>query len=133
MSLLSDTQGRPHTVRSLVRSLKALGNSATREELEAWFLPGDFKGDSPAKQRKRLAATLGCARSLGWIRDDDRAIVLTNTTIPDHPAGFSDALHSALRHSDKPEDQRLLEAFAFVILRTEAEGGSGWLLSLIHI
>ena len=128
MSLLSDTQGRPHTVRALVRTMQALGGELPQDHLARWFLPGVFRGIDSANVESRVKQALGCARSLGWIEADGKeSYRLVAADLPTDPESFLDHLHSALCATDKPEDRRVLEAYSVVVLEMEARGSSEWL------
>ncbi len=128
MSLLSDTQGRPHTVRALIQTMKQLGGTLPDEELGRWFLPGPFQGDSSQNAETRVRQALGCARSLGWVETERRKLHrLVDPEIPTDPDSFLDHLHVTLCTTDKEEDRRILEAYAAVILQMEEEQSTNWL------
>jgi hypothetical protein len=128
VSLLSDIQGRPHTVRTLLDAMKHLGGILRDDELSRWFLPGVFEGPDPQKTATRVRQALGCARSLGWVETERRSVHrLTDLEIPTSPAAFLDHLHATLCRTDKVEDRRILEAYAVVVLQIEGERTTDWL------
>lgn len=128
MSLLSDTQGRPHTVRALVRTMQALGGQLPKDHLARWFLPGVFRGIDSANVESRIGQALGCARSLGWIETDGTdSYRLVDVDLPTEPESFLDHVHSTLCATGKPEDRRVLEAYSVLVLEMELQGSSDWL------
>lgn len=127
MSLLSDTQGRPHTVRAVIQTMKLLGGTLPDDEVVRWFLPGPFQGENTENAKSRISQTLGCARSLGWVETERRVHRLTNLQIPTTPDAFLDHLHSTLCATDKVEDRRVLEAYSVVVLHMEEERTTDWL------
>jgi hypothetical protein len=127
MSLLSDTQGRPHTVRAVIQTMKLLGGKLPDDEVVRWFLPGPFQGEDAEKAKSRVSQTLGCARSLGWVETDRRVHRLINLEIPTTPDAFLDHLHATLCATDKVEDRRVLEAYSVVVIHMEEERTTDWL------
>ena len=68
MSLLSDTQGRPERVWSLLRLLQALGGRVPRSDVNTWMMPASFRDSE--ESLSQVTQTIGSARSLGLVEDD---------------------------------------------------------------
>lgn len=126
MSLLSDTQGRPHTVRALILTMRSLGGSVPDGDLTRWLRPEGFAARDEGASKTRVQQVLGCARSLEWVKSDGGTHTLV-ADVPAHPDGFLDYLHGTLCATDKVEDRRILEAYAALLVRTEAERSTEWL------
>lgn len=125
MSLLSDTQGRPERVHSLLKLLEAHGGKLGRQEIQAWLMPRAL-----GKERTTAAdQTLGAAKSLGFIKAEERRAEqeLTVSPVPEDPAGFGDLVHNRLLDAPNVADRVLFEAYAAVLVRCEQEQGTAWL------
>lgn len=125
MSLLSETQGRPHTVRAILHTLKSLGGTLPDrdQDLARWFLPSGFPASTD-----RVRQAIGCATSLGWVEKDGQGQYrLTDPDAPTAPDAFLDHLHVALCTTQKTEDRRILEAYTVVVLQMEEERSTAWL------
>jgi hypothetical protein len=125
MSLLSDTQGRPERVRSLLRLLDALGGRASRDEVDTWMMPGSFRDTE--KSLSQVNQTVGCARSLGLVEDDGDALVLSVDPVPSDMQVFLDLVHARLCDPQNEADNVLFRAYACVVLETARTGNTDWL------
>jgi hypothetical protein len=124
MSLLSDTQGRPERVWSLVRLLDALGGRVTRDDLHSWMMPVSFREND--KSLSHVSQTLGSARSLGLVSDEGNEIKL-ELDLPDDITAFMDLVHQRLCTPHNEADRVLFHAYACVVLETERTRGTDWL------
>lgn len=125
MSLLSDTQGRPERVHSLLKLLEAHGGKLGKQEIQAWLMPRAM-----GKERTTAAdQTLGAAKSLGFIKAEERGAEqeLTVSPVPTEPAGFGDLVHHRLLDAPNEADRVVFEAYAAVLIRCEQEQGTAWL------
>lgn len=125
MSLLSDTQGRPEGVWSLLRLLDALGGRAPRDDVDRWMMPVSFR--SSDKSISHVSQTVGCARSLGMVADEARDLTLALATVPQTIEAFSDLVHQRLIAPPNQADGIVLKVYACVVLQTTRTGGTNWL------
>lgn len=121
MSLLSDTQGRPERVWSLLRLLAALDGRATTGDIETWMMPPPFR--TAERSLVQVHQTVGCARSLGFVRDEDDTLVL-DVVVPASLEAFGDLVHERLCHPPNEADRVVLRAYACCLAITEKAGGS---------
>ncbi|MCA9713727.1 MAG: hypothetical protein H6713_17565 [Myxococcales bacterium] len=125
MSLLSDTQGRPERVWSLLRLLQALGGRASRGDVDTWMMPASFRDSD--KSLSQVAQTVGSARSLGLVDDDGDELVLLVEDVPATMQGFADLAHYRLCEPLNDADAVVFQAYACVIVETARKGNSDWL------
>jgi hypothetical protein len=131
MSLLSEIQGRPERIRSLISVLKGYADvieyrgPKEDSELKKWLLPKAFidKGGSETV----LSNTVGCATSLGLIKYEDNKVILLNSDIPVDIDSYIDYLHGVLIDPPNDYDKVLFYVYAYFILRTEEEGTFQWI------
>lgn len=125
MSLLSDTQGHPERVWSLLRLLDALGGSTPKEDIATWMMPASFRqSDDSVKNVQQL---IGAARSLGLVVDKDGELALTIDRVPEDMIAFSILAHQKLREEPAEADAIMLQVYACIVLETERTGGTNWL------
>lgn len=128
MSVLSNPQGTPERVWSLVAGLAAIGGSAPRATYDALLNPGYLKDGSEMRANDLLAANAnGAARSLKLVdAGRDEATLLIEA-----PADFgalADLVHDRLTGLAAGEtDAPILEAFAWVAAECDRHGGVDWL------
>ena len=125
MSLLSDIQGRPEGVHSLLQLLAAFGGRLPRDEITTWMMPASFRREE--KSVSAVSQTIGCARSLGLAEDRGSDVCLAVDTVSHDPGGFADLVHARLRDAAADADRVMFLAYAYFILRTEQEQGTGWI------
>lgn len=127
MSLLSDTQGRPERVWSLLRLLDALGGRAARDEIDTWMIPASFRENE--KSPSQVSQTVGSARSLGLVEDDGNDLVLRVDPLPEDMQAFTDLIHARLIDPQNEADSVLFRAYACVLLETARTGNTDWLVN----
>lgn len=111
MSLLSDVQGRPERVHSLLKLLVAHGGRLPKTEIKAWLSP-PARGDAGVA----VDQTIGCARSLGFVTDDGRDVLaLTIDAVPDDSDAFGDLIHQQLCQKASPTDRVMFETYAILL------------------
>ncbi|MGV3524205.1 MAG: hypothetical protein ACO1RX_08275 [Candidatus Sericytochromatia bacterium] len=147
MSILTNPQGRPERIWSLLRLLEAFGESGegfsspglSRQEIQQWLIPSTFSNlDATA-----FSNTVSCAAGLGLVQRSRSGIYL-NCSVPENRAAFSDLLHERLLSaastvptqgdSEDEEDGEsagpnrvLMQVYAFFIVMTEKKGGFSWI------
>ena len=124
MSLMTDTQGTPERIWSLVSLIRAHGGELSREAVKGWLDPFDTDTKGTA-----IANTIGAAVSLELIQSDRTAgsLRLLPDTLPDTFAGFASWVHTKLS-STQPEDGNsvVLEVYAWFVARCAREKGTTW-------
>lgn len=127
MSLLSSTMGKPHNVLSLVRLLHAAGGRLPRKEVIRWMTP-PLRRAAPAQNipAKVTGAdqTLGAARSLGIIVDQDDDVLLREG-VPPTPSELGHWAHDQLVsvHASAQPDALMLRVYAWFVAEAERTGG----------
>src|SRR5437762_5592214 len=93
MSLMSDTQGTPERVWSLVRLLGAHGGEMPRHDVKEWLDPLERDTLGTA-----VANTIGAASSLGLVSTDNngKSLRLEVSDLPRDIDCFSDWVHDRL-------------------------------------
>lgn len=129
MSLLTDTQGTPERVWSLLRLLSSKGGSLSSSEIEAWMNP-DFRGGG-VMAREPLSVsvyqTIGSAASLGFMESPKRGEYRLAVPLPASLDDFADLVHASLVATDADQaNSVMLEAYAAVVALTERHGGTAW-------
>jgi len=127
MSLLSNTQGRPERVRSLVGLLSAHGGTMPREEVYDWLLPRPFRNRDQVPTS--IQNTIGAASDLGLVETFRDRLVLVHPHVPTSEDALSDYCHDFLCTTEKQEDRVLLDAFAYFVVRSEQHGSTDWIES----
>jgi hypothetical protein len=128
LSLLSDTQGTPERVWSLLRLLAASGGAASFADVNAWMNP-DFRGGTADRDSLQgaLRQTIGAASSLGLVEMTGRNQYRLKKDLPNSLDGFADLVHSRLVAADSnAADSVMFEAYGAVVALTEKHGGTGW-------
>jgi hypothetical protein len=125
MSLMSDTQGTPERVWSLVNLLRAHDGELSREGVRAWLDPFDTDTQGTAIQQ-----TTGAAASLDLVESDRSAgcVRLLADDLPGTLTGFADWVHTKLAGTP-PEHANsvVLEAYAWFIASCAREKGTTWI------
>ncbi len=128
MSVLSNPQGTPERVWSLVAGLAALGGSADRAAYDALLNPGFNKDGVDLKANTSLAGNAhGAALSLKLVEAGrDQAALLVEP--PVDLAAFADHVHDRLSNLTSGEtDAPILDAFAWVAAESDRRGGLDWI------
>jgi hypothetical protein len=125
MSLMTDTQGTPERVWSLVGLLRAHDGELGREAIKTWLDPfgTDTKGTA-------IQNTIGAGASLDLIEPDRAAgtVRLVADDLPDTLSGFADRIHGKLVQT--PLDHAnsvVLEAYAWFVATCAREKGTTWI------
>jgi len=132
MSLLSDTQGSPERVWSLLGLLAAHEGELGREQVLEWLVPSIRRGGgttATAATPNRSAAqqTIGAAISLGLVESVSDTLRLPSTGIPATFEAFADLVHSVLLQTTLEDPNYLiLEVFCWYVARCEVSGGTDW-------
>jgi len=127
MSLLSDTQGTPERVWSLLRLLDASGGAMPFADLNTWMNP-DFRG-KPADRDSQgaLRQTIGAAVSLGVAEMTGRNQYRLAVDLPNSLDGFADLVHRRLATTSSDDaDSVMFEAYGAAVALTEKHGGTSW-------
>lgn len=124
MSLMTDIQGTPERVWSLVNLLRAHDGELSREGVKGWLDPFDTDTKGTA-----IANTIGAAISLELIQSDRSAgsLRLLSDNLPETMSGFANWVHRKLV-SVLPEDGNsvVLEAYAWFVANCAREKGTTW-------
>jgi hypothetical protein len=129
MSVLSNPQGVPERVWSLVGGISALGGSTDRESLDRLINPGFVKDGLNVRTDPKLAANaLGAATSLHLIEANRDEARLTVPSDLGSASQFADAVHDRLiALPDDDNDRVLLEAYAWVAAESDRQGNLAWI------
>lgn len=125
MSLMSDTQGTPERVWSLVNLLRAHGGELSREGIKVWLDPFDTDTQGTAIQN-----TTGAAASLDLVESDraSGSVRLLAEDLPDTLAGFADWVHAKLvRTPPEHGNSVVMEAYAWFVATCAQEKGTVWI------
>lgn len=125
MSLMSDTQGTPERVWSLVNLLRAHGGGLSREGVRVWLDPFDTDTQGTAIQQ-----TTGAAASLDLVESDRSAgsVRLLASDLPGTLADFADWVHAKLvRTPPEHGNSVVLEAYAWFIATCAREESTVWI------
>lgn len=128
MSLLSNPQGTPERVWSLVAGLAAIGKSASRETYDGLLNPGYLKDGVENRAKDTLAANAhGAALSLKLVeagRDEARLLIES----PSDFAAFADHVHDHLaKLSTGDPDAPILETYAWIVADSDRNRGTHWI------
>jgi hypothetical protein len=131
MSVLSNPQGTPERVWSLVAGLAIFGGSAPRATYDGLLNPGYRKGGAEIQAKDTLAANAnGAALSLKLVESGNYEARLLIEPPRDF-ATFADHVHDHLRAlSSGDSDAPILEAFAWIAAQSDFHGGIEWLYGL---
>ena len=123
MSLMTDIQGTPERVWSLLNLIHAHGGEITRVAVKQWLDPFDSDPKDTA-----VTNTIGAATSLGLVSSSARAMKSELPECPKDLSAFSDLVHSRLAQVTSDHgDSVVLEAFAWFVARCAKESGTTWI------
>lgn len=129
MSLLSDTQYTPQRVYALLRLLEAQDGQLSFDSIRTWLKPMirgvEQKG---SEENTNIRQLLGATASLGMIESPSQNLYKLTGTVPGTIEAFADAVHDRLVGLDiNHADSIVLEAYAAMVVITEAEQGTSWI------
>ena len=127
MSVLSNPQGTPERVWSLIAGLSALGGTAPRETYDGLLNPGYDREDGEVRANPSLAANAhGAALSLKLVEANrDQAALIS---APEDFLAFADLVHDHLAALPAGEpDAPILEAFAWMAAESDKRGNLEWI------
>ena len=128
MSLLSDTQGTPERVWSLLRLLGATGGAASFADINAWMNPEVRGGPADRDSQGALRQTIGAAVSLGFVEIAGRNQYRLTADLPQSLGGFADLVHGRLASAGSDDaDSVMFEAYGAAVALTEKHGGTTWI------
>ena len=128
MSVLSNPQGTPERVWSLVAGLAAVGGSTERAAYDSLLNPGFSKDGIEIRAKDSLSGNAhGAALSLKLVEAGrDQATLLIES--PLNFAAFADHVHDRLIGLSSGEiDAPILEAFAWIAAESDRRGGLDWM------
>jgi hypothetical protein len=128
MSVLSNPQGTPERVWSLVAGLAAMGKSASRGTYDGLLNPGYLKEGIENRAKDSLAANAhGAALSLELVEAGrDKAHLLIEP--PSDFSAFADHVHDHLAAlSTGDPDAPILETYAWIAADSDRSGGTHWI------
>lgn len=129
MSLLSDTNHSPQRVYALLRLLESQDGELGFESIRTWLKP-TLRGlvQSGSEESTNIRQLLGAATSLGLIEAPSQNHYKLTGPVPTTIEAFADAVHDLLVALDMDHaDAIMLEAYAAMVVLTEAEQGTSWL------
>lgn len=129
MSLLSDTNHSPQRIFSLLRLLEAQDGQLHFDSIRKWLKPTvrgfEQKGSEEDTNIRQL---LGATTSLGLIESPTQNQYKLAAPVPPTLDEFADTIHDRLVALEMSHaDSIVLEAFAAMVVLTEAEQGTTWL------
>ncbi|WP_400766989.1 hypothetical protein [Methylosinus sporium] len=129
MSLLSDTNHSPQRVYALLRLLEAQDGQLSFDSIRTWLKPmmrgTEQKG---SEEHTNIRQLLGATASLGLIESPSQNQYRLTSSVPPTIEAFADAVHDRLVALDIGHpDSIVLEAFAAMVVLTEAKQGTSWL------
>lgn len=129
MSLLSDTNHSPQRIFALLRLLEAQDGQLGFENIRMWLKP-TVRGieQKASDENTNIRQLLGATTSLGLIEMPSQNQYKLTAPVPPTIETFADLVHDRLvaLESSHP-DSIVLEAFAAMVVLTEAEQGTSWL------
>jgi hypothetical protein len=128
MSVLSNPQGTPERVWSLVAGLAAIGKCASRTTYDGLLNPGYLKDGVENRAKDTLAANAhGAALSLKLVEAGRDSAQLLIDPPPDF-AAFADHVHDHLATlSTGDVDAPILETFAWIAADSDRNRGTHWI------
>lgn len=129
MSLLSDTQYTPQRVYALLRLLEVQDGQLGFDSIRAWLKP-QLRGveQKGSEENTNIRQLLGATASLGLIESPSQNQYKLIAPVPTTIEAFADAVHDRLVGLDMSHaDSIVLEAYAAMVVLTEAEQGTSWL------
>jgi hypothetical protein len=129
MSLLSDTNYTPQRVYALLRLLEAQDGQLSFESIRTWLKPMiRGVGQKGSEENTNIRQLLGATASLGMIESPSQNHYKLTGTVPATIEAFADAVHDRLVGLDMSHaDSIVLEAYAAMVVITEAEQGTSWI------
>ncbi|NKJ72704.1 hypothetical protein GFL38_10550 [Rhizobium leguminosarum bv. viciae] len=129
MSLLSDTNYSPQRIYSLLRLLDAQDGQLGFDSIRTWLKPVirgiEQKG---SEENTNIRQLLGATASLELIESPSQNQYRLTAPVPPTMEAFADIVHDRLVGLDmRHPDSVVLEAFAAMVVLTEAEQGTSWL------
>ena len=120
MSLLSDTQGTPDRVLSLLQVLAAHDRTGTKADLLAWLNPAFVQGTPRSVSGAAAEQTLGAAVSLNFVSQTDVGYQLEDGLEVATLDELAHLTHQRLLSlGAEHADAVLPQAFAFIVARSE--------------
>lgn len=133
MSLLSDTQGSPERVWSLLGLLTSHGGELERDQVLEWLVPtirrvsGGSATLTALPNRSAAQQTIGAAVSLGLVESSSNLVRLLLAEVPANLDTFRDLVYSKLLQTTANDpDYLILEVFCWYVVRCESLGGTEW-------
>ena len=131
MSILSNPQGTPERVWSLVAGLSAYGGKTSRSAYDGLLNPGYIRDGEAVRAASSLAANAhGAALSLNLV-EAGREQATLKIDLPSSFTGFSDVVHDRLIALSAGDiDAPILEAYAWMAAESDKQGGLEWIYQL---
>jgi hypothetical protein len=129
MSLLSDTNYSPQRIYALLRLLEAQDGQLGFDSIRIWLKP-TMRGieQKGSEENTNIRQLLGATASLGLIESPSQNQYKLTGAVPPTIERFADAVHERLVGLEMSHaDSIVLEAYAAMVVLTEAEQGSSWL------
>jgi len=137
MSLLSDTQGSPERVWSLLNLLAAHGGELNRDEVIQWLVPnirrvsGGKPIQNPPPNPSAAKQTIGAATSLKLVATGTDSVQLSIPDVPSTLEAFGDLVHARLLETSTDDpDYLILQVFAWFVVQCELSAGTEWIVKL---
>jgi hypothetical protein len=129
MSLLSDTNYSPQRVYALLHLLEAQDGRLGFDSIRMWLKPSVRGFDQKASEENtNIRQLLGATASLGLIESLSQNQYKLTAPVPPTIEAFADAVHDQLVALEMSHvNSIVLEAFAAMVVLTEAEQGTSWL------
>lgn len=135
MSVFSNPQGRPPGVRALLGLLAAFPEGLTLKEIQAWMSPASDRANADDEtgegtSKTRLSNTMGVARSLKLIEGvGDRHRVAADVAAA---TDLATLVHERFVATQDDSDRLLVALYAFIVCRSQQEGGVSWLAQVTN-
>jgi hypothetical protein len=129
MSLLSDTNYSPQRVYALLRLLEAQDGQLGFGSIRTWLKP-TMRGieQKGSEENTNIRQLLGATASLGLIESPSQNQYKLTAPVPPTVEAFADTVHDRLAALEMNHaDSIVLEAYAAMVVLTEAEQGTSWL------
>lgn len=129
MSLLSDTNYSPQRIFALLRLLEAQDGHLGFDSIRTWLKP-TMRGieQTGSEENTNIRQLIGATASLGLVESPSQNQYKLTAPAPLTIEAFADAVHDRLVSLDMSHpDSIVLEAFAAMVVLTEAEQGTSWL------
>lgn len=132
MSVLSNPQGTPERVWSLVGGLSALGGTTDRQSFDRLINPGFEKDGLSVRTDSKLAGNaLGAASSMKLVDANREQAVLAEGFSLESASDFADCLHDHLLAGKASESDRvLLEGYAWIAAESDRRGDLAWIYEM---